>query len=62
MKRKTFREYLTECRFEDIWAAIAENFSEPDEIKPVCLGGFYILVYKPVGCGIHSLRLYRGTR
>ena len=35
MKRKTFREYLTECRFEDIWAAIAENFSEPDEIKPV---------------------------
>ena len=35
MKRKTFREYLNDCRFEDVWQAIAENFSEPEEIKPV---------------------------
>lgn len=32
---KTFRDYLNECRFEDIWMAIVENFSEPDIIKPL---------------------------
>ena len=32
---KTFREYLNECRFEDIWGSIVENFSETEGIKPV---------------------------
>ena len=32
---KTFREYLNECRFEDIWHSIVENFSESERIKPV---------------------------
>lgn len=32
---KTFREYLNDCRFEDIWQAIKEYFSESDELKPV---------------------------
>ena len=32
---KTFREYLNECRFEDIWHSIVENFSESEGIKPV---------------------------
>lgn len=32
---KTFREYLNECRFEDIWHLIVENFSEPEGIRPV---------------------------
>lgn len=32
---KTFRDYLNECRFEDVWTSIVENFSEPEEIKPV---------------------------
>lgn len=32
---KTFREYLNESRFEEIWTAIVENFSEPEKIKPV---------------------------
>lgn len=35
MSQKTFREYLNECRFEDVWSSIVENFSEPEEIKPV---------------------------
>ena len=35
MKSKTFREYLNECQFEDVWQVITENFSEPEEIKPV---------------------------
>lgn len=32
---KTFRDYLNECRFEDVWTSIVENFSESEEIKPV---------------------------
>ena len=32
---KTFRDYLNECRFEDVWTSIVENFSEPDIIRPV---------------------------
>jgi hypothetical protein len=32
---KTFRDYLNECRFEDVWNSMVENFSEPEEIKPV---------------------------
>lgn len=32
---KTFREYLNECRFENIWHSIVENFSESEGIKPV---------------------------
>ena len=32
---KTFREYLNDCRFEDIWHSIVENFSESEGIKPV---------------------------
>ena len=32
---KTFRDYLNDCRFEDVWPSIVENFSEPEEIKPV---------------------------
>lgn len=32
---KTFREYLNECRFEDIWHSIVENLSESEGIKPV---------------------------
>lgn len=32
---KIFREYLNECRFKDIRTSIVENFSEPEEIKPV---------------------------
>lgn len=32
---KTFRDYLNECRFEDVWTSIVENFSEPEGIKPV---------------------------
>lgn len=51
MKNKTFREYLNECRFEDVWLAIKENFSEPDEIKPVYADYFEklkALPHKPV--------------
>lgn len=32
---KTFREYLDDCSFEDVWTQIADNFSEPAAIKPV---------------------------
>lgn len=32
---KTFRDYLNNCRFEDVCTSIVENFSEPEEIKPV---------------------------
>lgn len=32
---KTFRDYLNDCRFEDVWTSIVENFSEPEGIKPV---------------------------
>lgn len=32
---KTFRDYLNDCRFEDVWSSIVENFSEPEGIKPV---------------------------
>lgn len=32
---KTFRDYLNNCRFEDVWTSIVENFSEPEGIKPV---------------------------
>lgn len=32
---KTFREYLSDCQFEDVWQAIIENFSESEELKPV---------------------------
>lgn len=32
---KTFRDYLKDCRFEDVWVLMVENFSEPEEIKPV---------------------------
>lgn len=32
---KTFRYYLNNCRFEDVWTSIVENFSEPEGIKPV---------------------------
>lgn len=32
---KTFRDYLNECQFEDVWTSIVENFSEPEEIKSV---------------------------
>ena len=34
-------------RFEDIWAAIAENFSEPDEIKPVYIEYYSKLLSLP---------------
>ncbi len=51
MKRKTFRKYLNDCRFEDVWQAIAKNFSEPEEIKPVYAEYFEklkTLPHKPV--------------
>ena len=32
---KTFRDYLNKCRFDEVWTSIVENFSEPEEIKPV---------------------------
>ena len=32
---KTFRDYIIENSFEDVWTAIAEIFEEPEEIKPV---------------------------
>lgn len=32
---KTFREYLNDCSFEDVWQAIKENSSENEELKPV---------------------------
>lgn len=35
MKRKTFREYLNECRFEDIWDSLDEFFAEPSAMKAV---------------------------
>lgn len=35
MNPKTFREYLNECQFEDIWFSIKENFSESKGIMPV---------------------------
>lgn len=35
MKTKTFRDYLNDSSFEDIWTSIVGNFSEPENIKPV---------------------------
>ena len=32
---KTFREYINENNFEDVWKALVEIFEEPEEIKPV---------------------------
>lgn len=32
---KTFRDYLNDCQFEDVWSSIVENFSEPEVIKTV---------------------------
>lgn len=32
---KTFRNYIIENSFEDVWTAIVEIFEEPEEIKPV---------------------------
>ncbi len=32
---KTFREYLNDCQFGDVWQAISENFSESEVLKPV---------------------------
>ena len=32
---KTFRDYINENNFEDVWTAIADIFEEPEEIKPV---------------------------
>lgn len=32
---KTFREYLNECRFEDVWSSIVATFSESKGIKLV---------------------------
>ena len=32
---KTFRDYINENNFEDVWKAIVEIFEEPEEIKPV---------------------------
>lgn len=32
---KTFRDYLNDCRFVNVRTSIVENFSEPEEIKPV---------------------------
>lgn len=48
---KTFRDYLNECRFEDIWTSIVEIFSEPAGIKPVYAEYFEklkALPHKPV--------------
>ena len=38
--KKTFRDYINENSFEDIWNAIVEIFEEPEEIKPVYAGNF----------------------
>lgn len=35
MKRKTFREYLNGCQFEDIWDSLDEFFAEPSAMKAV---------------------------
>ena len=32
---RTFRDFIIENSFEDVWTAIAEIFEEPEEIKPV---------------------------
>ena len=32
---KTFRDYINENSFEDVWTAIVEIFEEPEDIKPV---------------------------
>lgn len=32
---KTFRDYINENTFEDVWTAIVEIFEEPEDIKPV---------------------------
>ncbi len=32
---KTFREYLNDCQFEEIWDSIAEYFAEPPAMKAV---------------------------
>ena len=32
---KTFRDFINENNFEDVWKAIVEIFEEPEEIKPV---------------------------
>ena len=32
---KTFRDYITENSFEDVWTAIVEIFEESEDIKPV---------------------------
>ncbi len=34
---KTFREYLNECQFEEIWDSLAEFFGEPQAMKAVYL-------------------------
>ena len=35
MIMKTFREYLDECQFDDIWTAITLNYSEPPAMKTI---------------------------
>ena len=35
MKMKSFREYLSESSFENVWAEIVECFSEPEELREV---------------------------
>lgn len=35
MRMKTFREYLNDSEFEEIWSSITEHFSEPPTLKEV---------------------------
>lgn len=35
MRRKTFREYLNDCEFEDVWDSLDEFFGEPSAMKTV---------------------------
>lgn len=35
MKIKTFREYLNDCLFEEIWGSLVEYFGEQQAMKAV---------------------------
>lgn len=56
---KTFREYLNECNFEDVWQAIKENFSEPDDIKPVYIEYFDKLKTLPHNAVRGTIEVFR---
>lgn len=57
MKIKTFREYLNDCLFEEIWDSLAEFFGEPQAMKAVYSDYYDKLKALPQKCGKDVIKL-----